>query len=428
MIINSSQISMDASTGHKDVSTTSRGKILSRNHSGRKDQHFNPDWSLLKSLISEQSTARLNGSQEARSSVESKGNKLEEFSENHVISQAVSALTGAGTTIREINPKPFSERILSSLQAPRTAERRFYRLGGQQFSMSFSSHKVQYEYEFANFNSSGKVTTADGRNIDFSLNVSIQRQTIVRQSIFADAAARYLIDPLVLHFDSGLDSISEQSFCFDMDGDGVQEILPGLRQGSGFLALDLDDDNKITIGQELFGPLSGSGFADLAVHDVDENNWIDENDPIFSRLKVWMNPSESQQELVSLKDAGVGAISLSQAGSLFNLKSAENILLGQVTASGIFLTENGEVKALQDLNYALPSKNAARTGAAGSSFEDSSKQAIIALRSIIAAKRSQMERIAEHHFFKPTEKEENEELRWDFLKSIKDDTSDTNTS
>lgn len=48
MIINSSQISMEASTGHKDVSRTSSGKILSRNHSGLKDQHFNPDFSILK--------------------------------------------------------------------------------------------------------------------------------------------------------------------------------------------------------------------------------------------------------------------------------------------------------------------------------------------------------------------------------------------
>ena len=429
MIINSSQISMDASTGHMDVSRTSRGKILSRNHSGIKSPYLESDFPLLKNLISEQNTARLNGSQQARSAVESKENKQEEFSENHVISEAVSALTGVGTTIRETRAKPFSDRILSSLHAPRTAGRRFYRLGGQQFSMSFSSHKVQYEYEFANFNSNGKVTTADGRTIDFSLNVSIQRQTIVRQSIFADAAAGYLIDPLVLHFDSGLDRLSEQSFRFDMDGDGVQESLPGLRQGSGLLALDLNDDNQITSGKELFGPLSGSGFADLAVHDLDENNWIDENDPIFSKLKVWMNPSESKQELVSLKDAGVGAISLSHAGSLFNLKSRENVLLGQVKASGIFLTENGEAKALQDLNYVLPSsRNAMRKGAENSGFGASDSQTFTALRSLIAVKRSLMVRLAQHHFLRPTDSEENEELRWDFLNSSKDTIYDAKKS
>lgn len=425
MIINSSQISMDASTGHKDVSRTSSGKILSRNHSGHKGQHFKPDFSILKTLIAEQNTARMIGSQQARSSVESTENKLREFSESQVISQAVSALTGAGTRLREINPKPFSERILSRLQAPRTAERRFYRLGGQQFSMSFSSHKVQYEYEFANFSSSGNVTAADGRNIDFSLNISMQRQTIVRQSIFAQAAAGYLIDPLVLHFDSGLDTLSEQSFRFDMNGDGKQEILPGLRRGSGFLALDLDENNKITTGKELFGPQSGSGFADLAVHDLDENQWIDENDPIFSKLKVWMNPSASQQQLVSLKDAGVGAISLSHAGSLFNLKSAENIVLGQVSASGIFLTENGEVKTLQDLKYALPINKAKRTGSDNNDFKDSTSQAITALRSLIAARRSQMELLAKQHFFSSSKKEENEELRWNFLKPTKADISDT---
>ncbi|NNK13925.1 MAG: hypothetical protein HKP52_06785 [Desulfofustis sp.] len=138
-----------------------------------------------------------------------------------------------------------------------------------------------------------------------------------------------------------------------------------------------------------------------------------------------MNPSASQQQLVSLKDAGVGAISLSHAGSLFNLKSAENIVLGQVSASGIFLTENGEVKTLQDLKYALPSNKATRTGIDNRGFKDSTSQAITALRLLIAAKRSQMELLAKQHFFSSSKKEEDEDLRWNFLTPSKDDISDT---
>ena len=54
-----------------------------------------------------------------------------------------------------------------------------------------------------------------------------------------------------------------------------------------FLALDLNGDGRINNGSELFGALSGNGFADLAQYDSDANGWIDENDEIFQRLKVW---------------------------------------------------------------------------------------------------------------------------------------------
>jgi hypothetical protein len=107
----------------------------------------------------------------------------------------------------------------------------------------------------------------------------------------------------------------------------------------------------------LFGPLRGSGFADLAVHDDDGNHWIDENDAIFDKLAVWMNPSGSKQHLQSLKDAGIGAISLAHAGSLFNLKANDGTPLGQVDATGIFLTEEGEAKSLRDIKLNILDAN-----------------------------------------------------------------------
>lgn len=80
-----------------------------------------------------------------------------------------------------------------------------------------------------------------------------------------------------------------------MNGDGQQEAPPRLQKGSGFLELDLDGDSTIKTGNELFGPTSGSGFSDLSIHDMDEN------DPIFSKLQAWMNASAGQQQLLSLK-------------------------------------------------------------------------------------------------------------------------------
>jgi hypothetical protein len=211
---------------------------------------------------------------------------------------------------------------------------------------------------------------------------------VIRESVLGRAASGYLVDPLVLHFDNGLDKLMEQSFLFDLDGDGEKEEIAGLGRGSGFLALDVDGDNAITSGTELFGPRSGSGFSDLAVHDLDGNHWIDENDPVFAKLRIWMNASGGRQELLSLKDAGVGAISLANAGSLFNLKTSANILLGQVAASGIFLTEDGQVKSLQDLHLRVAGENGETSEVAAVSGDI--ERALMALREIIAAQRRQL--------------------------------------
>ena len=77
-------------------------------------------------------------------------------------------------------------------------------------------------------------------------------------------------------------------FAFNLDPDGVKEDLPMIRPGSGFLALDPNNDGIITNGNELFGPRTrtGNGFAELSVYDEDGNNLIDENDPVYDQLSV----------------------------------------------------------------------------------------------------------------------------------------------
>ena len=45
--------------------------------------------------------------------------------------------------------------------------------------------------------------------------------------------------------------------------------------------LDLNNDDIITNGNELFGPRTGNGFTELSVYDEDGNNWIDEKDLVY---------------------------------------------------------------------------------------------------------------------------------------------------
>jgi hypothetical protein len=161
------------------------------------------------------------------------------------------------------------------------------------------------------------------------------------------------LDPLVVNFAGTAAQLSDVTFDFDLDGDGQTERLPALGSGSGFLTVDLNGDGKINDGGELFGPLSGDGFADLAQYDGDGNRWIDEADPIFGRLRLWQPDADGAGTLVTLSQKQVGAIYLGQAETPFAVKNAQNELLGQVVSSGIYLAETGGVGSVQQVDLAV---------------------------------------------------------------------------
>jgi len=122
--------------------------------------------------------------------------------------------------------------------------------------------------------------------------------------------------------------------------------------GSGFLAFDKNNDQKINNGSELFGPGTGNGFEELAVWDGDQNGWIDENDDVFSKLSVWTRDDNGEDRLISLKEACIGAISLESAAGGFDMTGPDNLLKGRLKSSGVFLFENGNVGSIQQIDLA----------------------------------------------------------------------------
>ena len=141
---------------------------------------------------------------------------------------------------------------------------------------------------------------------------------------------------------------------FDLDADGHEEAISRLGAGSGFLALDKNNDGKITDGAELFGTSSGDGFRDLAAYDEDGNGWIDENDSVFSKLKVWTKDENGKDYLIDLKQADVGAIYLANADTQFSLKNDENDLNAEIKKTGIYLKEStGAVGTLNHVDLVV---------------------------------------------------------------------------
>ena len=156
--------------------------------------------------------------------------------------------------------------------------RRLPSFGESGLSSSWGFENLHYETETyymqeqsASFQTQGQVVTADGRTIDFNLNVhmSSRFEAYYKESFDIQKAVN-LCDPLVINLDSSPATVSDQTFYFDLDGDGVEEDIHKLNSGSGYLALDKNNDGKINDGNELFGTASGDGFADLAKYRSEE--------------------------------------------------------------------------------------------------------------------------------------------------------------
>ena len=216
-----------------------------------------------------------------------------------------------------------------------------------------ASSGFMVESECTTFRSAGMVKTADGRSIDFNVDVSMSRAFMSK--IDSLTVEEYIkTDPLIINLDSNIASVSDQKFLFDLDSDGESEEISFAGKGSGFLALDKNGDGKINDGSELFGTGSGDGFADLAKYDRDGNGWIDENDDIFDKLRVWTKDEKGRDVLIDLKRADVGAIYLGNANTQFSLKDDENKLNGEIKKTGIYLKEStGSVGTLNHVDLAI---------------------------------------------------------------------------
>ena len=210
------------------------------------------------------------------------------------------------------------------------------------------------ETETTTFFTVGKVTTADGRTINFNMNLSMSRSFTETVSAISEGVPYILTDPLVLNLDDVPETIGDQQWLFDLDGDGQMENISKLAKGNAFLALDRDGNGNIDNGKELFGATTGNGFAELAEFDEDGNGWIDENDSIYESLKVWRKDAAGNDVLTGLKNADVGAIYLGAVNTEFSHKNmTSNDTEAVVRHSGFFLHESsGSAGLMQQIDFA----------------------------------------------------------------------------
>lgn len=265
-----------------------------------------------------------------------------------LIKAMVEALTGRRIRVLHADElRPDVEPV--ALQDPRAANTPA-RAG---WGVEYDRHESHDEAESTRFSAEGLIRTRDGHEIRFSVSLAMSRTYHEESHTSVRAGDARRKDPLVLNFDGGAAELSASRFSFDLDGDGAAEAVPLLHGGSGYLALDLDGDGRIGSGRELFGPQSGDGFAELARHDTDGNRWIDENDPVFGRLRVWSPSASGDGTLASLRQRNVGAVYLGSLATPFELRSTGNESLGAVRSSGVYLSENGEAGTVQQIDLSV---------------------------------------------------------------------------
>jgi len=257
-----------------------------------------------------------------------------------------------GKRIRILVPKRITRDQLRKLQMiqERHARPRAPRRAG--WSMDYTRESRVEEHEKMDFSSSGTVTTEDGRVIIFSLNFSVSREFMSYEMVRIRAGDA-LFDPLIINFRNSSAKLGDRSYSFDIDMDGNPDEIAFTAEGSGFLVWDRNENGLIDDGSEMFGPSTGDGFYELSLHDLDGNNWIDESDPIYEKLRIWTVDDEGNRQLIALGQAGIGAIYLGSVSSLFTLRDDANNLQGRISRTGVFLFEDGTPGTIQHVDLVI---------------------------------------------------------------------------
>lgn len=221
------------------------------------------------------------------------------------------------------------------------------------WSRKTTHYSTVMETQAISFETTGTAITADGRTLNFHMEVEMSQTFLSQTGYEIDSSGIMMTDPLVVWLNHNPDIIADQKFSFDLDSDGNAESMSMLAQGKGFLAYDRNEDGIINDGSELFGTKSGDGFKDLSYFDDDKNGFIDEADAIYDKLRVWTKDSNGNDILMNLKEADIGAIYLGHLASSMGIRNEDTgELAAEIRESGVFLHENGTTGIIQQIDFA----------------------------------------------------------------------------
>lgn len=221
------------------------------------------------------------------------------------------------------------------------------------WGVSYQRTDTYTESQRSMFQADGVIKTADGKEINFSVNVAMEYQYSETSQTSLRLGDAKKMDPLVVNFGGSAAQLSSQRFSFDLSSNGQNKNINMPTGGSGFLVLDKNGNGKIDDGGEMFGPATGNGFAELSAYDKTGKGWIDSGNPVFDKLKVWTKNDDGTDKLTGLSALGIGAISTKAIGTPFDIKAEGNATLGSIRSTGVFLRENGVAGTVQQVDLTV---------------------------------------------------------------------------
>lgn len=215
--------------------------------------------------------------------------------------------------------------------------------------LEYDYHESYQEYEATSLAMAGTFTTEDGRSFQFDLSYQMERLYSRTTDVSVRAGDAVLKDPLILDLDApgGFSPVKTK---FDLDRDGWVDLMPRLTGPSRYLAIDRNRNDQVDDGGELFGPISGNGFSDLAVHDDDGNGFIDEGDAVWDMLRLWTGDDARPSLLAEWKIAAIG---LTSVEAPFSYKDANNDLIGENRRAGVFFTDDGKAGMVKQVDLVV---------------------------------------------------------------------------
>lgn len=293
------------------------------------------------------------------SAIESASNAADNDPFLSLVKRMVELLTGKEVRVFDMDAFSTEMRHVEARSSATTESIQAAGNGRAGYGVEYDYQAVREEFEQTSFSAAGVIRTTDGQEISFRLDLEMTRYYREESSVSLRAGDAVRKDPLVVNFGgtaAQLASAANQRFRFDLDSDGRQEFLPLFASGSGYLALDRNHNGLIDAAAELFGPSTNNGFAELAHLDNDRNGWIDEGDAAFDKLLVWTpaaTDTVGSGDLRSLADLGIGALGVHHLATPFALRGSANQDLGQVRASGLYLSNEGKPGTLQEIDLTI---------------------------------------------------------------------------
>lgn len=210
-----------------------------------------------------------------------------------------------------------------------------------------------YEFEQQRIWAKGRITAEGGKEIEFNLQQLLQRVYQEEQYLSVQMTLQELVDPITINLDASSIELTQQRYQFDLNANGELDNIYFVAGNSGFLALDRNDNGVIDNGNELFGPMTGNGYQELARYDVDGNHFIDGKDTIYQHLTLWQKDNDGNDSLTSLAELGIGAIYVNAIVTPFAMTNQHNEQQAQLRQSSIYVKEDGNVGTTHQIDLAV---------------------------------------------------------------------------